>query len=164
MNKPVEECSGCDDESRAAETLPRFQFQPRNAPIIRQDAAGLADDPLNVGIRFQRGLHPRAVTPLVCLRTRRPDRRTPAPVQKLELYAGCVYRAAHQPAERVDLAHQVAFGGAADGRVARHVRDGSFRKGADPDASAEAGGRPRGLHAGVPGADHNHIEVQSYCQ
>ena len=39
VNKPVEECSGCDDESRAAETLPRFQFQPRNAPIIRQDAA-----------------------------------------------------------------------------------------------------------------------------
>ena len=64
---------------------------------------------------------------------------------------------AHQPTECVDLANQMAFGGAADGRIARHVRDGAVRQRADPHAAAQPRGRPRGLNSGVAGANHDHI-------
>ena len=60
---------------------------------------------------------------------------------------------AHQAAERVDLANEMALRGAADGWIARHVRDRVARQRAQADAASQARGRVRGLDAGVPGAD-----------
>ena len=77
------------------------------------------------GLALERALHPVAVAPLVRLRARRPDRRSAAPVQQLELDAGGVDGAPHQAAERVDLADQMPLRRAADRRIARHVRDGA---------------------------------------
>ena len=103
-------------------------------------------------------LHPAAVDLLVGLRARRPDRRPAAAVEQLELDAGRVDRAAHQPAERIDLANEMALGGAADRRIARHVRDGVGRQRAQADVRAEARRRVRGFTAGVARADHDDVE------
>ena len=87
----------------------------------------------------------RAVDLLVRLRARRPDRRAAAAIEQLELNARRVDRAAHQPAERIDLANEMALGRAADRRIARHVRDGVGRQRAEPDVRAETRGGVRGL-------------------
>ena len=139
---------------------PVFELETDHAAGISQDAAGLPEDPVDVRNGLQRALHPGAVAPLVRLRARRPDRRTAAPVEQLELDAGRVDRAAHQAAERVDLADQVPLGRAADCRIARHVGDGAVRQRANPDAAAQTRGGPRRFHACVPRADDDHVEVR----
>ena len=105
------------------------------------------------GSRSSARSHPLAVRPLVRLRARRPHRRTPAAIEQLELNAGRVDRAAHQPAERIDLANQMTLRGAADRRIARHVRDGVRRQRAEADVRAEARGGVRRLAARVAGTD-----------
>ena len=67
---------------------------------------------------------------------------------------------AHQPVEGVDLAHQVALAQAADGRVAGHLADGLELVGEQQGARAEARRRGRGLAAGVPAADDDHVRTE----
>ena len=74
-------------------------------------------------LRLQHLAHLYAVLLLVALRSRRPHRRAARGVQQAELNAHRVGDLAHDAAQRVDLAHQVALGDAADGRVAAHLRD-----------------------------------------
>ena len=76
---------------------------------------------------------PRGVLLLVGLRARRPDRRAAAAIEQLELNAGGVDGATHQPAQRINLTNQMTLGGAANRWVTRHVRDGVSRQRAQPD-------------------------------
>jgi hypothetical protein len=160
MNQAVEECACGDDEGRAGEALSALELEAGHAAGIRQDAAGLSEDPRDVRHRLEGALHPRAVPTLVGLRARRPDCRPAAPVQHLELDAGGVDRASHQAAKRVDLPDEMALRRAADCRVARHVADRAVRQRADPHAATQARGRPRRFDAGVPRADDDHVEVR----
>ena len=50
--------------------------------------------------------------------------RTLGAIEHPELDAGRVGDPAHQPVERIDLAHEMAFAEAANGRIARHRADG----------------------------------------
>ena len=102
-----------------------------------------------------------AVDLLVRLRARRPDRRPAAAIEQLELNAGGVDRAAHQAAERVDLANEMALRRAADRGIARHVRDGVRRQRAEPDVRAETRRGVRRLAARVTRADHDDVEALS---
>ena len=66
--------------------------------------------------------------------------------------------AAHQPVERVDLADQMAFAEAADGRIAGHRADRRGGVGDQRRARAHArrgGGR---LAAGMAAADHDDVK------
>ena len=64
---------------------------------------------------------------------------------------------AHQPVERVDLAHEMALPKPADGRIAGHLADrgeamrDERRLGAHPRRSR------RRLAAGMAAADHDHV-------
>ena len=100
-----------------------------------------------------------AVDLLVRLRARRPDRRPAAAIEQLELNAGRVDRAAHQAAERVDLANEMTLRRAADRGIARHVRDGVRRQRAQPDVRAEPRRGIRRFAARVTGADHDDVEA-----
>jgi hypothetical protein len=46
------------------------------------------------------------------------------PVQEPELDSSRIGDPAHQPVERIDFAHKVAFAEPPDGRVAAHLADG----------------------------------------
>ena len=126
VNQAVQERPGRDDERAARDSVsPSSSASPVTRPCSTRIAAGLAEDPLDVRLaRRARARTHCAVALLVRLRARRPDRRTAAAIEQLELDAGRVDRAPHQPAERVDLANQMSLRRAADRRVARHVRDG----------------------------------------
>ena len=102
--------------------------------------------------------NPLRVQLLIRLRARRPHRRPAAAVEQLELNSGRVDCPAHQSAERIDLSDQMALRRAANGRIAWHVRDGVVGQRAQADSASEARRGPRGLDAGVPGADDNDIE------
>ena len=82
------------------------------------------------------------VQPAIALRARRPHRRALAAVQHPELQRREIGRAAHDSAERVDLADDGALGDAADRRIARHLADRLERARDDRDARARRA-RPR---------------------
>ena len=60
---------------------------------------------------------------LVALRARRPHGRSAAGIQKPKLNPDAIGHLAHHAAKRINFAHQVAFGDAADRRIAGHLRD-----------------------------------------
>ena len=162
VNQAVEERAGGDDERVAPILSPSSSARPATRPSLDRIAPGPADNPRDVRLALERAAHPRAVAPLVGLRARRPDRRTAAAVEQLELDAGRVDRAAHQSAERIDLANQMPLRRAADRRIARHVRDGVASTACrSPTLRAHARRGPRGFDARVPGADDDDVEVLS---
>ena len=75
------------------------------------------------GLRLEHLAHLHAILLLVALRARRPDGGAARGVEQAELDADGVGDLAHDSAERVDFAHQMALGDAADGGVAGHLRD-----------------------------------------
>ena len=123
VNQAVEKRAGRHDERLAARACRPPRTPDRRSVRARRGCGRPAEDPRRCSVRVERASHPCAVDPLVRLGARRPDRRAAAAIQQLELNAGRVDRAAHQAAERVDLAHQVALRRAADRRIAGHVRD-----------------------------------------
>ncbi len=142
-----------------------LERQPGDPAAVDEDALGLLEDPVDTRLFAERRGNPFAVPALVRLCPRRPDRRAAAAIEQLELDPGRVDRTPHQPAERIDLPDQVALCRAADGRVARHVRDRALRERAQTDALPKTRGGPRGLHAGMPGANHHDVELlQSHLQ
>ena len=158
VDQAVQKRAGRDDERRARVRVAVLDREPGDAAVLDENPAGPADQPLDVRLGLERRADPRAVDLLVRLRARRPDRRPAAAIEQLELNAGRVDRAAHQAAERVDLADEMALRRAADRRIARHVRDRVGRQRAEPDARAEPRGRIRRLAAGVAGADDDDVE------
>src|ERR1700722_20247000 len=85
------------------------------------DGFGLLD--VQIGLVFQDFAHFYAVELLVALGAGRPDGGAAGGVEQTELDAGRVGDLAHDAAEGVDLADQVALGDAADGGVAAHLGD-----------------------------------------
>ena len=83
-------------------------------------------------------------------------------VQHLRLQERRVNAAAHLAAERVDLAHQVSLGRAADGRIAGHVADPVHIDGEDANLRAEPRGSQTGFNTGMAGA--NHDDVIGFCE
>src|SRR3546814_8155606 len=65
--------------------------------------------------------------------------------------------AAHDPVERVDLAHQMPLAEAADRRIAGHLADGVEAVGHEQGARAQPRRRGRGFAAGMPAADDNDV-------
>jgi len=71
-----------------------------------------------------------------------------------------VGRAAHDAAERIDLARDGPLGDSTDRRVARHLADGLERARDETDARAKSRGGNSRLGARMPGADDDDVELQ----
>ena len=159
VDEAVQERPGRDHERLAAVCVAVLERQPGDACVLDENPAGPANQPLDVRLGFERGLHPLAVDFLVRLCPRRPHGGAAAAIEQLELNPGRVDRAAHEAAERIDLADQVTLRGPADGRVARHVRDGVLRQRAEPHVRAQARRGVRRLAPRVPRTDDDHVEA-----
>jgi hypothetical protein len=95
-------CCPNDDPGRSAPLDPQFLDGPR--------------DHIDLAAGGDQALHGLGVRVLVALGARAVDGGAPGGVEDLELDAGGVGGQAHQAAERVDLADELALGQAADGR------------------------------------------------
>ncbi len=91
----------------------------------------------------------------VALRAWRPDGGTAAGIEQPELDADCIRELAHDAAESIDFAHQVAFGDAADGRIAGHLGDEIDIHGDHGGVQAEPPTGPCCFAASVTAADHH---------
>ncbi len=78
---------------------------------------------MQFGLGLEHLAHLQPILLLVALGARRPHRRAARSIQQAKLDAHGVGDLAHDAAEGVHLAHQVALGNAADGGIARHLRD-----------------------------------------
>ncbi len=158
MNQTIQKRAGRHHQCGAAEGVAFLEFDAGDSSSGRQHAARFADQPVDVRLCVERGLHPPPVYRLVRLCPRRPHRRSAASIEQLELNAGGVDRPAHEPAQRVDLANEMAFGRPSDRGVARHVRHGVGRQRAEANLRTDARRGVRRLTARVPGPDHDHVE------
>ena len=158
MDQPVQERPGRDDQRPARQTVAILELESNDSPAVRQNPTSPGFDESHIWGCDQCVSDPRRVGVLVRLRTRRPDSRPAAAIQQLELNPSGVDRLAHQSAQRVDLAHQVALGGSADRWIAGHMPCGVARQRHERDVAAQSGGGARGLGAGMAGADDDDVE------
>ena len=110
-------------------------------------------------LQFQRVLHHLLVFPPVRLSPQGPHGGALAPVQHPVLDARLVRRPRHLAAQRVQLPHQMALGGAADGGVAGHIPHRVKAHRQADGLHAHPGRRQGSLDARVPRADDGHIIV-----
>src|SRR3546814_14713004 len=99
--------------------LPIFAQQhpgDRVAIGVAFDARGLALHNLQIVIAAEQRLDGGAIEPAVGLRARPLHRRTLAPVEQAIMDTGGVGGAAHDPVQRIDLAHQMALAQPAEDR------------------------------------------------
>ena len=126
VDEPAQECAGRDNRRCALRMRPDLLGHKTEYRLVQRQARQRAQSTHSMfGCASSARRDPSAVTSLVGLRARRPDGRAPAAIEQLELDARRVNREAHQPAQRIDLANEVALRRSADSRIARHVGDGA---------------------------------------
>ena len=106
---------------------------------------------------LQHFLHILLVSGPIGLGPGRMDSRTFPPVEHTELNAAGIGRTAHFSAQGVDLPHQLALGGAADGRVAGHIAHTVQIGGDHQGTMAQPGRGQRRLDAGMASSDNHHF-------
>jgi hypothetical protein len=104
----------------------------------------------------------QAVLFFVALRAWGPDGGSAAGVEQAELDSDGVGDFAHDAAEGVDFADKVAFGDAADGGVAGHLRDEVEVHGDHRGAEAQAGAGSGGFATGVAGSDDDDLVAMGH--
>ena len=158
MNEAAQERAGGQHDAARTDFAPVAEDEPTDPPrCIEQQILGRALDDRQTGGLGEQRRHGRAVELPIGLRAGAPHRRPLAAVQHAELDAGAVDRAAHDPVERIDLAHQMALGEPADRRVARHLADRRPVVRQEGRAGAKPRRRRRRLAPGMPPADHHDI-------
>jgi len=95
---------------------------------------------------------------LVALRAGRLDGWSFGGIQKTKLNSGDIGVDGHLAAKRIDLAHDLALGLAADGRIAAHLGDRIEIAGQEQGRDAHSRCCQRRFRAGMPGSANDHIE------
>ena len=91
------------------------------------------------------------------MRAGAPDRRATRGVEQTELDADRVCNLAHDAAERIDLADEVALGDAPNGWVAAHLGDQVKIKREQSSAQPQTCRRNSSFAAGVSGSDDGNV-------
>ena len=96
---------------------------------------------------------------LVALGAGRPDGWSTRSIEQAKLDANRVRDLAHDAAEGIDFANQMAFGNSAYGGVAGHLRDQIYVQRVEGSLQAHAGRGHGGLASGMTGANHDNVEL-----
>ena len=162
VNEAVEEGPGAHDHGPGPNLLAGPGDRSKDAARLHEKGLGDALAQLDARGALHHATHLDLVGALVGLGSRGPHRRPAASVQHLELDAGPVDDPAHRAAERIDLAHQLALGQAADRGIAGHLGDGVEIAGQQHGIAAHPGGRERGFAARVARADDENVTVVAH--
>jgi hypothetical protein len=119
------------------------------------DDFGLAD--VEAGLRFKHLAHFDAIKLLVALSAGAPDGGTTRRVEQAELDADGIGDLAHDAAEGVDFANEMAFGDAPDSGVAAHLGDEVEVHGNDGSPKTHTRCGHGGLASGVTGAHNDNV-------
>ena len=116
--------AGAQDHRRSAEFRAIAQPQARHAIPGEDELGSLALDQLKPLMRRQHALDSRLEQRTIGLDARPPDGGPLGTVEHAVMDRRGVGRAADQPVEGVDLAHEMSLAEAADGGIAAHRADG----------------------------------------
>ena len=156
VDEAVEEGSGGDDH-RLAEEFVGLGADACNALIPEQQFLHHALGDVEVRLSLQHPAHFCLVLVHLGLAARAASRRAARGVEHAELDSSGVRDLAHFAAERVNLLDEVPLADSADGRIARHLRDGVAGHRDQQGAAAHAGRSQRGFTSGVASANHQHV-------
>ena len=158
VDHAVEKGAGRQHQSARPERPPIGETDGGDPPLGNFEIAGQALDERQIFSRLDLGAHRLAIEAAVGLSARSAHRRTLGAVEHAELNAGGIGDPAHEPVERVDLAHEMALAEPADRRIAGHDAEVGARLHNQRCARAESsrgGGR---LAAGVSAANDDDVE------
>ena len=85
--------------------------------------------------------------------------RTFARVQHPKLNTRAVRSLRHGATKGIDLAHQMTFADAPNGRITGHLAQGIHRVGQQQSGATHARGGQSGFDAGVTATDHNQVKL-----
>ena len=118
VDEATQECARGNDNSPGPQGAAVCERDPRNLPVRHGQIVHLGLDHRQVSSFAHRLLHGGGVELAVGLGTRTAHRRAFAAVEDAKLDAPEIRHPTHQAVQGIDLAHEVAFAEAADGRVA----------------------------------------------
>ena len=147
-----------DRPSAGGEFAAVGQANPGNRPAGEQKIVGLAFDYRQTGRFADRPLHGGGVKLAIGLGAGAAHRGPFAAVQNPKLDAALVGHPSHQAIQGIDFADQMALAETADGRVARHLADGSEPMGDERRARAHPGGSGCCLAARMAAADNDDVK------
>ena len=140
---------------------PQLGAHPGHCPVFREDFHNLSLFQLQILLQFQNVLHVLLIFPAVGLCPQGVDSGAFALIQHPVLDAAVIRRHTHLAAQGVQLPHQMALAGAADGGVAGHIAHGVQIDGKEDGMQPQPGGGQRGLDARVTRTDDGHVTASS---
>ena len=169
VREPAEIGPGGDHDGAAGEFAHRGGRDARDAQAavsvrLGEEPRDFALDEGEIRRLLDRVLHEGGIGAAVGLNALGADGGALRGVERAGLEGDAVGGVAHFPAHRVDLKDEVPLPGPADGGIAGHVRDGVEGEGEERGGEPGPRGSQRRLHARMPRADDDDVEVHSCMQ
>ncbi len=154
MGQAVQKRSRRNDDGAAGDSASVHEMYPAYAPVLDHESGhfGLLD--MEVRFALENLFHPNPVLLFVALSSRRPDGWAAAGIEQSKLDTDGVRDLTHDPAQRIDLPHQVALRDPPHGRIAVNLGDEVRDHGDHRRPHPEAGASARRFAAGVPSTNN----------
>jgi hypothetical protein len=164
VDPTAQECPSRDYHCASGEASPFECFDSGRALTVEQQPRNSSLNRLQLRLLFQQRSHCAAIQSTIALRARRPNCRTLTAVEHSELHAGQVRRSRHDPAKRIDLAHDRALRHATDRRITGHLADGLERARDQRNAGSSACRGYGGFGSSVATANYDDVEFLLYSR
>src|SRR6185369_11068532 len=158
MNEPIQKSSGRDHNGVRSKTATIFQHDASESSLIEHKIDDFSLPQMEIRGRFKRAPHLGAIAHAIRLGSWRLNRRAARSIEQSKLNASTIDDAAHDAAERVDLAHEMSLRNSTNRGIARHLTDEIEIQRNQACFSAESRRGRRRLAARMASANHDYIE------
>ncbi|MBB5987982.1 hypothetical protein HNP60_003956 [Sphingobium sp. B1D3A] len=159
-HQATEKCAGREHDGAALNTgAIRKDDAAHHPSCTLLERSDLATQDVNASLLCHRALHRRAIQPAISLHSGTPHGGTLTGIQHAPMDGRCIGGPGHDAVEGIDLANEMPFAKATNGRVAGHLADPS-RIGRDQrDAGPATRSSGRSLGPCMTAADNDDIET-----
>ena len=151
-----QERAGRQDHRGSGKVPPVGRFDRRDPPALRAQPGCFSGPKLDPALGLDHPLDDGRVAVVILLGPGSLHGGAAAPVEQTEVGPGRVRGEPHDPAQRVDLPHQVSLADPADRRVAGKPHQGRRVERQEDHLDPQAGSCRRRFDAGVATTDHHH--------